>query len=155
MMVAKGIGGGFPLGAVLSTENAASGMVAGTHGSTYGGNPLGCAVGLAVTNVISEPAFLDEVNRKAGLLRQKLEGLVAAHPDVFDSVRGSGLMIGIKCSAVNADVVKAGYAEELLTVPAADNVIRLLPPLTITDAEIAEAIARLDKAATRVKAALA
>lgn len=152
MMVAKGIGGGFPLGAVLATEDAASGMVAGTHGSTYGGNPLGCAVGLAVMQIVAEPAFLDEVNRKAGLLRQKLEGLVAAHPDVFESVRGSGLMLGILCKATNTDVVSAGYAEKVLTVPAAENVIRLLPALNITDEDIGEAIARLDKAATRVKA---
>jgi acetylornithine/N-succinyldiaminopimelate aminotransferase len=150
MMVAKGIGGGFPLGAVLATEDAASCMTAGSHGSTYGGNPLGCAVGLAVTNIVSDPAFLDEVNRKAGLLRQKLEGLVAAHPDVFDRVRGAGLMLGLVCKATNTDVVKAGYGEHILTVPAADNTVRLLPPLTITDDEIAEATARLDRAATAV-----
>ncbi len=148
MMVAKGIGGGFPLGAVLATEEAATGMTAGTHGSTYGGNPLGCAVGCAVMDVISDPDFLSEVNRKAGLLRQKLEGLVAEHPDVFEAVRGSGLMLGLKCKAVNGDVVAAGYANEVITVPAADNVIRLLPPLTISDEEIGEAVTRLGKAAT-------
>ncbi|MGY9049563.1 acetylornithine aminotransferase [Puniceibacterium antarcticum] len=153
MMVAKGIGGGFPLGAVLATEEAASGMTAGTHGSTYGGNPLGCAVGIAVMNHIADPAFLDEVNRKAGALRQKLEGLVAAHPTVFEAVRGQGLMLGLKCVAVNADVVKAGYDAQVITVPAADNVIRLLPPLNISDADIAEAVNRLDKAATAVEAA--
>ncbi len=147
MMVAKGIGGGFPLGAVLATENAASGMTAGTHGSTYGGNPLGCAVGTAVMDEITNPGFLAEVNRKASLMRQKLEGLIAAHPDVFEAVRGSGLMLGIKCKALNMDVVNAGYAYEVITVPAADNVIRLLPPLTITDDEIAQALTRLDKAA--------
>ena len=147
MMVAKGIGGGFPLGAVLATEDAASGMTAGTHGSTYGGNPLGCAVGSAVMDIVSDPDFLAEVNRKAGLLRQKLEGLIAAHPDIFDSVRGAGLMLGIKCQAANTDVVAAGYAQNVLTVPAADNVIRLLPPLTIKDEEIAEAVNRLDAAA--------
>ena len=150
MMVAKGIGGGFPLGAVLATENAASGMTAGTHGSTYGGNPLACAVGAKVMEIVTEPAFLDDVNRKAGLLRQNLEGLVAAHPDVFEEVRGTGLMLGLKCKATNMDVVNAGYDHELLTVPAADNVVRLLPPLTITDDEIAEAVSRLDKAATQV-----
>ncbi|QEW21624.1 Succinylornithine transaminase/acetylornithine aminotransferase [Marinibacterium anthonyi] len=148
MMVAKGIGGGFPLGAVLATEKAASGMTAGTHGSTYGGNPLGCAVGCKVMDIVADPAFLAEVNRKAGLLRQKLEGLVAAHPDVFQGVRGSGLMLGLKCKAPNVDVVKAGYDQQVLTVPAADNVIRLLPPLTITDDEIETAITRLDAAAT-------
>ena len=151
MMVAKGIGGGFPLGAILATENAARGMTAGSHGSTYGGNPLGCAVGSAVMDIIADPAFLAEVNRKAGLMRQKLEGLIAAHPDVFESVRGTGLMLGLKCKATNTDIVNAGYAQEVITVPAADNVIRLLPPLTITDAEIAEAVTRLDAAASSLK----
>lgn len=148
MMVAKGIGGGFPLGAVLATQNAASGMTAGTHGSTYGGNPLGCAVGCKVLDIVADPEFLSDVNRKAALLRQKLEGLIANHPDVFDSVRGSGLMMGIKCKTTNTDVVDAGYAHQLLTVPAADNTVRLLPPLTITDQEICEAINRLDAAAS-------
>ncbi|MCR8827468.1 aspartate aminotransferase family protein [Pseudosulfitobacter koreensis] len=147
MMVAKGIGGGFPLGAVLATEDAASGMTAGTHGSTYGGNPLGCAVGCAVMDIVSDRTFLDEVNRKAGLLRQRLEGLVASHPDVFESVRGAGMMLGIKCKAANTDVVAAGYRNHVIAVPAADNVIRLLPPLNISDDDIGEAISRLDAAA--------
>ena len=152
MMVAKGIGGGFPLGAVLATENAASGMVAGTHGSTYGGNPLACAVGARVMEIIATPAFLAEVNRKAALFRQGLEGLVAAHPKVFESVRGQGLMLGLKCHLAPADVVKAAYGQQLLTVPAADNVLRLLPALNIPDADLAEAIARLDRAATALEA---
>ena len=152
MMVAKGIGGGFPLGAVLATERAASGMTAGTHGSTYGGNPLACAVGCAVMRIVADEAFLAEVNRKAGRFRQALEGLVASHPDVFESVRGQGLMLGLKCRVPPADVVKAGYAEALLTVPAADSVLRLLPALTITDDELTEAVARLDRAATAVRA---
>jgi acetylornithine/N-succinyldiaminopimelate aminotransferase len=156
MMVAKGIGGGFPLGAVLATERAASGMVAGTHGSTYGGNPLGCAVGAAVVEIIAGDAFLAEVTRKGALMRQKLEGLVAAHPAVFEGVRGQGLMLGLKCRIAPADVVKAGYAQHLLTVPAADNVLRLLPALNIPDADLAEAVARLDRAAaTLEKAAVA
>ncbi len=154
MMVAKGIGGGFPLGAVLANEHAAAGMVAGTHGSTYGGNPLACAVGCAVMDIVAAPEFLAEVNRKAGLLRQKLEGLVADHPDVFDAVRGSGLMLGLKCKAANIDVVNAGYSAEVISVPAADNVIRLLPPLTLSDDEIAEAVSRLAQAADTVAAAL-
>ena len=153
MMVAKGIGGGFPLGAVLATEAAASAMGAGSHGSTYGGNPLGCAVGCAVLDIVADSAFLGEVNRKAGLMRQKLEGLVADHPDVFEGVRGSGLMLGLKCKATNSDVVAAGYAQEVITVPAADNVIRLLPPLTISDDEIGEAVRRLDAAAASLSAA--
>jgi acetylornithine/N-succinyldiaminopimelate aminotransferase len=156
MMVAKGIGGGFPLGAVLATERAASGMVAGTHGSTYGGNPLGCAVGTAVVEIIADDAFLAEVSRKGALLRQKLEGLVAAHPSVFEAVRGQGLMLGLKCRIAPADVVKAGYAQHLLTVPAADNVLRLLPALNIPDEDLAEAVDRLDRAATSLeKAAVA
>ncbi|MEO9777602.1 MAG: aspartate aminotransferase family protein [Sedimentitalea sp.] len=153
MMVAKGIGGGFPLGAVLATEKAAAGMTAGTHGSTYGGNPLACAVGCAVMDIVAEPDFLAEVNRKAGQLRQALEGLVAAHPDTFEAVRGTGLMLGLKCKATNLDVVNAAYDAELITVPAADNVIRLLPPLTISAEEISEAVARLDRAATNLESA--
>jgi acetylornithine/N-succinyldiaminopimelate aminotransferase len=148
MMVAKGIGGGFPLGALLATERAASGMTAGSHGSTYGGNPLGCAVGSKVVEIISDPAFLAEVSRKAALFRQGLEALVAAHPDTLEGVRGEGLMLGLKCRAVNTDFVKAGYEAGVLTVGAADNVVRLLPALNIPDADIAEALVRLDRAAT-------
>ena len=152
MMVAKGIGGGFPLGAVLATEEAASGMTAGTHGSTYGGNPLACAVGCAVMDHVADPAFLAEVNRKAARLRQGLEGLVGAHPDVFEEVRGTGLMLGLRCKVTNMDVVTAGYAEQVITVPAADNVVRLLPPLTLSDDDIAEALARLERAAQSLSA---
>ncbi|MFN4194015.1 MAG: aspartate aminotransferase family protein [Tabrizicola sp.] len=151
MMVAKGIGGGFPLGAVLATERAASGMTAGTHGSTYGGNPLGCAVGAKVFEIVSDPAFLAEVARKGALLRQGLESLVARHPLVFEAVRGEGLMLGLKCRPAPAEVVKAGYEAGVLTVAAADNVLRLLPALNIPDADIAEALTRLDQAATMVE----
>ena len=151
MMVAKGIGGGFPLGALLATEEAAQGMTAGTHGSTYGGNPLAMAVGNAVMQIVADDAFLAEVNRKAGLFRQKLEGLIASHPGVFELVRGTGLMLGLKCKVANTDVVQAAYAQHLLTVPAADNAVRLLPPLTITDDEIGEAVNRLDAAATSLE----
>ncbi|WP_425072213.1 aspartate aminotransferase family protein [Sagittula sp. S175] len=151
MMVAKGIGGGFPLGAVLATEAASSGMVPGTHGSTYGGNPLGCAVGKAVVDRIADPAFLDGVRARARTLRQKLEGLVAAHPDTFEEVRGMGLMIGLKTKIAPADFVQAGYNAEVITVPAADNIVRLLPPLNITEDEIAEAVTRLDRAATALE----
>ena len=151
MMVAKGIGGGFPLGAVLATEDAACGMVAGSHGSTYGGNPLACAVGARVMQIISAPAFLDQVAAKGARFRQGLEGLVAAHPAVFEAVRGQGLILGLKCKAANSDIVKAAYDQHLLTVPAADNVIRLLPALNIPDADISEALARLDRAAQAVE----
>jgi len=153
MMVAKGIGGGFPLGAVLATENAASGMVAGTHGSTYGGNPLGCAVGAAVMQIVSDNGFLEAVSQRSAQFRQGLEGLVASHPSVFEEVRGQGLILGLKCKASNLDVVKAAYAEHLLTVPAADNVLRLLPALNIEQADIFEALARLDRTAARIEAA--
>lgn len=147
MMVAKGIGGGFPLGAVLATQEAASGMVAGSHGSTYGGNPLGCAVGARVMEIVSDPAFLEQVNAKADFLRCKLEALVATHPGVFESVRGQGLMLGLTCRVALADVVKAAYAQNLLTVPAADNVLRLLPALNIAEADLAKAVSRLDAVA--------
>ncbi|MEB8388096.1 aspartate aminotransferase family protein [Rhodobacteraceae bacterium KMM 6894] len=147
MMVAKGIGGGFPLGAVLATEAAGNCMVAGTHGSTYGGNPLACAVGCAVMDIVADPDFLQSVRARAGLFRQRLEALVASHPDVFQEVRGNGLMLGLKCAVPNTDVVTAAYAQQLCTVPAADNVLRLLPPLNITDQDIAEALNRLEATA--------
>ena len=154
MMVAKGIGGGFPIGAVLATQEAASGMTAGTHGSTYGGNPLGCAVGSAVLDTVSDPAFLMDVSRKAAAMRQGLEGLVSKFSDVFDGVTGSGLMLGLKCSASNTDVVNAGYDVGVLTVPAAENVVRLLPPLNILDEDIIIALEKLEKASHIVRAAL-
>ncbi len=153
VMVAKGIGGGFPLGAVLATEDAASGMTVGSHGSTYGGNPLACAVGARVLGILSDPAFLAEVNRKAALFRQRLEGLVAAHPEVFEAVRGQGLMLGLKCRVAPADMVSAGYGQHLLTVAAADSTLRLPPPMTITEEEIAEAVRRLDAAAATLETA--
>ena len=151
MMVAKGIGGGFPLGAVLATEGAASGMTLGTHGSTYGGNPLAMTVGLKVLEIVGDPAFLDAVNARAGHLRQRLEALVAAHPDIFEEVRGAGLMLGLKCKVPNADVVQAGIDARILTIPAADNVVRILPALNITEDEIAEGVARLDRAAATLQ----
>lgn len=153
MTVAKGIGGGFPLGACLATEKAAQGMVLGTHGSTYGGNPLACAVGCAVLDIIAEPDFLDQVSRIGGRLRQGLEGLVAAHPDVFEGVRGEGLMLGLKCKVAPADLVKAGYGAQVIVVPAADNVVRLLPPLNLTEAEAEEGLRRLDAAAAALGSA--
>lgn len=153
MTVAKGIGGGFPLGACLATEKAAQGMVLGTHGSTYGGNPLACAVGCAVLDIVAEPAFLDQVSRIGGRLRQGLEGLVAAHPDVFEGVRGEGLMLGLKCKVAPADLVKAGYGAQVIVVPAADNVVRLLPPLNLTEAEVEEGLRRLDAAAAALESA--
>jgi len=151
MMVAKGIGGGFPLGALLATEAAALAMTPGTHGSTYGGNPLGCAVGCAVVDEITRDGFLDDVNRRAGFLRQQLEGLVAGHPDIFTGIRGQGLMLGLMCKVPNLDVVNAGYDALVLTVPGGDNVVRLLPSLTISEDEIMQGISRLDAAATALE----
>ena len=153
MMVAKGIGGGFPLGAVLATERAGRAMTAGTHGATYGGNPLACAVGLRVMEIVADPAFLETVRTRGAELRAGLERLVAAHPEVFEAVRGRGLMLGLKCRLPAAEVMSAGFAEEVITVPAADNVLRLLPPLTLTADEAAEALTRLDRAARAARAA--
>lgn len=150
MTIAKGIGGGFPIGACLCTEKAADGMVAGTHGSTYGGNPLGCAVAMAVLDEITADGFLDQVNRTAGRLSQKLGALIDDNPDVLEGVRGEGLMIGLKCKKPNLDIVKAGYDAGIFTVPAADNIIRILPPLNVTDADIDEAVNRLDAACKAV-----
>ena len=144
MMVAKGIGGGFPLGAVLAKENAASGMTAGTHGSTYGGNPLGCSIGLKVMDIVSNPNFLLDVNHKAKNFRAGLSELLNKNTSIFEEVRGKGLMLGLKCKVQNIDVVNAGYSNKLLTVPAGDNVVRLLPPLTISDKEIKQALEKLD-----------
>ena len=148
MMVAKGIGGGFQLGAVLAKENAASGMTAGTHGSTYGGNPLGCSIGLKVMEIISDPNFLYDVNRKAKIFHDGLMELLKKNTSIFEEVRGKGLMLGLKCNVQNIDVVKEGYSKKLLTVPAGDNVIRLLPPLTITESDIDEALKKIDSVMT-------
>ena len=152
MCVAKAIGGGFPLGALLATEDAASGMVAGTHGSTYGGNPLAMAVGIASVGVISEPAFLENVRAQGKALHAALEGVVARHPKVFAEVRGVGLMLGLKVAdgVANLDVVNALRHHGMLSVGAAENVIRLLPPLIIGPAEIAEATEILDKTASEL-----
>ena len=147
MMVAKGIGGGFPLGAVLASEDAAFGMTTGTHGSTYGGNPLGCAVGNKVLELVGDAEFLNEVAEKAADFKTGLEDLVGRHPNTFKSVRGKGLMMGLECAVPNMDVVNAGYDALILTVPAGDNVVRFVPALTITKEEIDEALARLSSAA--------
>jgi acetylornithine/N-succinyldiaminopimelate aminotransferase len=153
MMVAKGIGGGFPLGAVLATEEAAAGMTKGTHGSTYGGNPLACAVGCAVMDTVTEDGFLDHVTGVAGRLRQGLEALVASHPDVFSEVRGTGLMLGLVCVTPVGDVVQAAYDAQLITIPAAENTLRLLPALTLSDDEASEALSRLEQVAQAIKKA--
>ncbi|RFC63754.1 aspartate aminotransferase family protein [Fulvimarina endophytica] len=144
---AKGIGGGFPLGACLATEAVASAMVAGTHGSTYGGNPLAMAVGNAVLDVVLEEDFLVAVRDKAILFKQALESVKDRFPDVIADIRGSGLLIGLKAVGANTELVAALREHGLLSVPAGDNVVRLLPPLTITAEEIREAVQRLEAGA--------
>ncbi|MBB6253496.1 acetylornithine transaminase [Nitrospirillum iridis] len=145
MCIAKGIGGGFPLGACLATEKAAQGMVAGTHGSTFGGNPLATAVGNAVLDVMLQPGFLDGVVTKGALLQGKLEALVRRHPKVLDSVRGRGLILGVKCVLPAGTLVDALRDNGMLVVSAAENVIRILPPLIVGEGEIDEAVAILDR----------
>ncbi|QDC02245.1 aspartate aminotransferase family protein [Mesorhizobium sp. 8] len=147
MAIAKGIGGGFPMGACLATDEAAKGMTAGVHGTTFGGNPLAMAVGNAVLDVVLEPGFLDEVNRKALLFKQGLAAVADEYPQVIEGIRGTGLMLGLKCTMPNGKVNMALRDQHLLAVPAGDNVIRLLPPLTVTDAEIQDALARIRAAA--------
>ncbi|MBV9590367.1 MAG: aspartate aminotransferase family protein [Hyphomicrobiales bacterium] len=153
LSVAKGIGGGFPLGACLATDTAARGMTVGTHGTTFGGNPLAMACGNAVLDVVLAPGFLQEVERKALLLKQRLAELKDRHPGVIAEIRGDGLLIGIRLETPNAEFANAARAEKLLVVPAADNTVRLLPPLTITDEDIGEVIRRLDAVACRVEEA--
>ncbi len=150
MAIAKGIGGGFPLGALLATSEAAKGMTAGTHGSTFGGNPLATAVGNAVLDAVLEPAFLDGVRNKALRMKQALAAVQDEHPDLVEDVRGVGLLMGMKLKVPPAEVVKAAIAEKLLLAGAGGNVVRLLPPLNATDEEIAEAASRLSRALSRL-----
>lgn len=151
MSVAKGIGGGFPLGLFLTTKEAGKGMTAGTHGTTFGGNPLAMACGNAVLDVVLEPGFLENVQKSALLLKQRLAELKDRHPRVIEEIRGEGLLIGVKCKVANTDVAAAARAEKLLSVPAGDNVLRLLPPLTITASEINEAFTRMDAACAAIE----
>lgn len=144
MASAKGIGGGFPLGACLATANAAQGMTPGTHGSTYGGNPLAMAVGNAVLDEVSKPDFLEHVRRVAGRFSQGLTMLADEYPDVIEAVRGRGLLLGLKCKLPNTDIQKALMDNGLLTVAAGENVVRLLPPLIISEEEAAEAVSRIE-----------
>ena len=152
MAVAKGIGGGFPVGACLATAKAAAGMTAGSHGSTFGGNPLATAVGNAVLDVVLAPGFLDGVRQRALRLKQKLAGLKDAHPEIIEDIRGLGLMLGIKCRVPNTALQAAAMDQHLLTIGAGDNVLRLLPPLVVTDADIDDAVNRLDRACRALEA---
>jgi acetylornithine/N-succinyldiaminopimelate aminotransferase len=147
MALAKGLGGGFPIGACLSTSRVASGMTPGTHGSTFGGNPLACAVGNGVLDILLEDGFFERVEGVAAFLRSELDRLAAAFPEFILEVRGKGLMLGLRLAEghVNAEVVSSLIEHGLLTIPAGDNVVRLLPPLIIGRAEIEEAVATLEE----------
>ena len=146
MAVAKGLGGGFPIGAVLATHEAAKGMTAGTHGSTFGGNPLATAVAGAVLDIMSEPGFMQAVQDKALRFKQGLAALQDRHRGVIEEVRGTGLMLGLKLTRPPSDLVAAAANEHLLLVGAADNTVRILPPLIIEDSDISDALNRLDRA---------
>jgi acetylornithine/N-succinyldiaminopimelate aminotransferase len=147
MAVAKGIGGGFPMGVCLASEETAAAMVPGTHGTTYGGNPLAMAVGNAVLDVVLADGFLDHIRDVALVFKQGLEAIVDRYPDVVTEIRGRGLMLGLKAGVPNGDLVAAIRAERLLAVPAGDNVVRLLPPLVVTAEEAREGLARIEAAA--------
>src|SRR5262247_1957085 len=151
MALAKALGGGFPVGACLATAEAAKGMTAGTHGSTFGGNPLAMAAGNAVLDVVLAPGFLERVQQTALLFKQRLAEVKDRHPAVIAEVRGDGFLIGLRALVPAGDLVDALRAERLLTVAAGDNVVRLLPPLIVGEPEIAEAVARLDRAAARLE----
>ncbi len=150
MAVAKGIGGGFPVGCTLANEKAAKGMVPGTHGTTFGGNPLAMAAANAVMDVLLQPGFLDGVDTVARDLWHKLLALQTRHPRVIAEVRGAGLMLGLKCIGTNTDLQTAARDQDLITVTAGDNVLRLLPPLIITTEHVDEAVAALDRACVAV-----
>lgn len=154
MAVAKGIGGGFPLGACLATAEAASGMTAGTHGTTYGGNPLAMAVGNAVLDIVLADGFLDHVRDITLIFRQGLASLQDRFPDVIEEIRGEGLLLGIKPKMPSSELLHAMRTEHVLGVPAGDNVIRLLPPLVVTADEAREGLRRIENAAIALSASL-
>ena len=151
MSVAKGIGGGFPMGACLATAEAAKGMTAGTHGSTFGGNPLAMAVGNAVLDVVLGPGFLERVERMGLLMKQRLAELKDRHPAVISEIRGTGLLLGLRTNVPNTEVVAAARAEKLLVITAGDNVVRLAPPLIVDEGDVGEAVARLDRACMAIE----
>jgi acetylornithine/N-succinyldiaminopimelate aminotransferase len=153
--LAKGLGGGFPVGACLATADAGKGMTAGTHGSTFGGNPMAMAVGNAVLDVLLAPGFLESVRKKALLFKQRLAEIHDRHNEVIADVRGEGLLLGLRTTVPNTELVDALRAEHLLAVAAGDNVVRLLPALIISDSEIGEVINRIDRAATNIERTLA
>jgi acetylornithine/N-succinyldiaminopimelate aminotransferase len=149
MSSAKGIGGGFPLGAVLAKEEFAKALKPGTHGTTYGGNPLACAAGNAVLDVILAPGFLEDVQRKGAKLKAELDAIAREFPTVFENARGLGLLLGLKCAMPQGQVQAACVAEGLMAITAGDNVLRLAPPLVVTDSDIEQAVAMLRRAAAK------
>jgi acetylornithine/N-succinyldiaminopimelate aminotransferase len=152
MAIAKGIGGGFPMGACLATDAAAAAMTPGVHGTTFGGNPLAMAVGNAVLDVVLADGFLDEVARKALLLKQGLAAIADDYPEVIAEIRGAGLMLGLKCRTQNTALMAALREQDMLSVTAGDNVVRLLPPLIVSDEEIRDALGRIRAAAAHLSA---
>ena len=148
MPLAKALGGGFPIGACLATADAAAGMTPGSHGSTFGGNPLAVAAANAVLDVMLKPGFFEHAQKMSLLLKQKLASVVDRHPKVLAEVRGEGLLIGLKAVVPSGDLVAALREQKLLTVGAGENVVRFLPPLIVTEAEIEESVARLERACT-------
>ncbi len=150
MALAKALGGGFPVGACLATSEAAKGMTTGTHGSTFGGNPLAMTAGNAVLDVMLAPGFLDHVRRIGLLLKQKLAEIKDRYPSVIAEVRGEGLLVGLRAVVPSGDLVDELRAEKLIAVAAGDNVVRLLPPLIVSEEEIAEGVRRLDRACGRI-----
>jgi len=153
MALAKALGGGFPVGACLATSEAAKGMTTGTHGSTFGGNPLAMSAANAVLDVMLAPGFLDRVRRTALLFKQRLAEIKDSYPSLIAEVRGEGLLIGLRAVVPVGELVTALRDEKMITVPSGDNVVRLLPPLIVSEQEIAEAIARLDRACARLSPA--
>jgi acetylornithine/N-succinyldiaminopimelate aminotransferase len=150
MAVAKALGGGFPVGACLATAEAADGMTVGTHGSTFGGNPLAMAAGNAVLDVLLTDGFIERVGRTGLILKQKLAEIKDRYPSVVAEVRGEGLLVGLRAVVPCGELVDALRAEKMLTVAAGDNVVRLLPPLIVSEGEIAEAVLRIDRACDRL-----
>src|SRR5712691_3122813 len=155
MALAKALGGGFPLGACLATAEAGKGMTAGTHGSTFGGNPLAMAAGNALLDVVLADGFLERVRRTALVLKQKLAEIKDRYPEVIAEVRGEGLLVGLRAVVPSGELVDEIRAEKMITVAAGDNVVRLLPPLIVSEDEVAEAVRRIDRACSRIAAARA
>ena len=155
MAIAKAIGGGFPLGGCMATAAAAKGMTAGTHGSTFGGNPLAMAMGNAVLDEVLKPGFLAHVRQMGLLMKQRLAELMDRHPGVIAEIRGEGLLMGLRAAGPVGEFVDALRAEKMIAIGTGDNVVRLVPPLIIDEAEIGDAMARIDRAAARIEHASA